>query len=163
MSHEVITDPKPSKYKVIEKMDSTAAKFGMSQNIEADVLNMSLTILSTDKKPISSTFVNLISNEKVLSRLLSDSEGEVNVYTEGRIADKIRIGFIGLKNLEIDLSDYWGYSTTIEIVLITSNYVYNQDEFLEKYILSTGKDGIMNYNPLRLIMFLLIKNSYINL
>lgn len=148
LSHEGITDPQPSKYKVIEKVDSSAAMFGMNQNIEAEVLNMSLIIFDTDKRPLSGTFVTLISNEKVLCRLLSDSEGKVNIYTEGRVADKVRIGFIGLKNLEIDLSDYWGYSSTIEIVLTSSNYLYNQDEFLEKYILSTGKDGTMKLQSL---------------
>lgn len=149
LMHEKYTDPKPSYYEVLQKSDSTSTLFGKKQKIKEDLIIIDFKIYNTDDQPIQQgCHYALLNRDKIISMQLTDSTGQGHIFTEGRVADKLTIGFIGYKTLIIDLNDLWGYSESLQIVLSKTDIRYNQNEYIEKFILYEGKDNILRLKSL---------------
>lgn len=136
--HEKFDGSNPSYFNINNKIDSLSSEFGSKQKINSDRIFISITINNYENLPIVGSQIALMKGDKSLSWFLSDSQGKVFIDTEGRIADRLEIGFIGLQNVSIELSNLWGYFTTANVVL--SEHNYNQKEFSEKFILFKGMD-----------------------
>ncbi len=146
LMHEKYSDLNSSSFKVTKQVDSIASSFGLKQQIKKDMISMTLIILDSNNMPIQGAQIALTANNKTLSLFFTDLDGKAVIYTEGRIADKLIIGFIGKANLEINLDNFWGHSTDISVVLTKDNY--NKSEFIEKYVLFSGNDGKLRLKSL---------------
>lgn len=105
LMHDRFQHPHASTFKILKKADSITNEFGKPQRISQDLIQLSLKVSDNDNHPIVGCQVGLMKGDKALSWFLTNADGELFIHTEGRIADKVVIDFIGFMTKEINLND----------------------------------------------------------
>lgn len=139
--HTELSHPDSSYYKITHRQDSSSAFGGMTKKYLPDLAILSLTITGPDNEPLPGANVTILRQEKTLSLLTTDTLGKVYVRTEGEIADQLNVFYRFHKNLKIDLSDFWGHATELKVRLSDNPDIYNQEEFVEKYLIAKTAEG----------------------
>lgn len=141
--HEALKDPAPSYYEVIEKTDTVKREIGGKFKMMEDHANMKLKIIDYERRPVQGCVVSLNRGGAFISGETSGEKGEVAIYTAGKVVEKLIVSMLGYKNLEIDMNDFWGYRSSLRIVLSNSLNKYNAKAFIAKYTITKTK-GIAN-------------------
>ncbi len=96
--HEKLLDPNPS-YFIEKDSEQLLPK-------KPNSLGIALTVYNSKKQLISGSHITLLKDSSILSVHKSDTNGYVNVYTEDKIANRLTIDHLGLKQLNLDLADF---------------------------------------------------------
>lgn len=140
--HTKVPRPDSSYYKIVEQRDSSSALGGMTKAYSSDVAILYLAVTDLDDAPLLGANVALLSQAHTVSLYNSDTLGEVYIRTEGQVVDRLNIFYRFHRNLEIDLTNFWGHSTKLKVYLTDNSDTYNQEEFLSKYLIEENKEGL---------------------
>lgn len=144
--HEAQKSPlQPSSYEIIEQDHSS----------NKNILVMRISVLDDQRKPIKGATILCKNGDHIIFGELTDDEGFASFYTQGGYVKTLNISYTGFQVLDINLDDFWGSNSKIEVVLQKEGFnTYNSETKIEKFKvigISENQISLMNSKDVELI------------